>query len=126
MWKRIFILSIVCVFVLAAASVAEERIPVKNKMQKRFDRNRDGFIDEREMGPLHEFKGARERIEELCAMAREHEENAKRLLAEAEELEREVNHGFEEMEMAEQREKMHQNRRADGSRREGRARRTSR
>lgn len=107
MRNKLFILSMVCVLVLAAASIAEERIPVRNNAQKRFDRNRDGFIDEREQEPLHKFQEARGRIEELCVMAREHEENAKRLRAEAEELERELARGFEEMEMAEHIEKMH-------------------
>ena len=107
MWKKMCILSMVCVFVLAAASIGEDRIQVKDDLHKQFDRNRNGFIDDREQGLLHKFQQTRERIEELCAMAREHEERAEHLWAEAEELERGLKHEFERMETAEHIEKMH-------------------
>ena len=92
MWKRIIILSIVCVFITAGVSIAEDRRPERNE--------RD----------LHqqELQEARRHIEELRERAHEHEQEARQLLAQAEELERKVDHELEEREMAEHFEKMHQ------------------
>lgn len=61
MWKKTIILTIVCVFALALVSIAEDRVPVKNELQKRFDRNRDGFIDRDEQKALQKFQEIRER-----------------------------------------------------------------
>ena len=107
MCKRMFVLSILCVFVLAVASAAQEKMRVENDLQKQFDRNHDGFLDQEERVLLGEFSEARERIEKLCAMAREAEEKARHLWAEAEELERTLNRRFGPRRIQEPMEKMH-------------------
>ena len=107
MWKKTIILTIVCVFALALVSIAEDRVPVKNELQKRFDRNRDGFIDRREQKPLQKFQEIRERIEKLRSMAREAEEKAKHFRAEAKELKEALKREIGRRQMAGRMEKMH-------------------
>ena len=63
MCKKILILSIVCGFIISGVSIAEERRPA---------------AEEQEL---------RERIEEMRARAHEHEEEAKKLFAEAAKIE---------------------------------------
>jgi len=82
-------------------------MPVKNELQKRFDRNSDGFIDRGEQKPLQKFLEVRKRIEKLRLMAREAEEKSKHFRAEAEELERALKREFEQPTMAGRMEKMH-------------------
>jgi hypothetical protein len=80
----------IMVAVLAAAgstALAESR-PVENELQKRFDRNRDGQLDDREQAQLEEFNRTTARAEQLRAEAKEHEEIARKLKAESEELAR--------------------------------------
>ena len=68
MCKKTLILSTVCVFIIAGVSVAEDR------------------------GPAEEEQELRQRIEKIRAKAHEHEEEAKHLFAESEELERQLEH----------------------------------
>jgi len=95
MCKNVVILSIACALVLCIVSIAQERVPVKDEMQKHFDRNRDGFIDGKELEMMHNFGQAREKIEKLRTMAREAEEKANNFRAEAEELQRNLEREFE-------------------------------
>jgi len=107
MWKKMMILSILCVFGLAIVSIAEERMPVTEELHRRFDYNRDVLIDRSEQKSLQKFDEIRARIEKLRSMAREAEEKSKRFQAEAEELERVLKHEFGRREMAGRMEEMH-------------------
>jgi chromosome segregation ATPase len=95
MCKNVVILSIACALVLCIASIAQDRVPVKDELQKRFDKNKDGFIDGKEQGMLQKFEQTKERVEKLRVMAREAEEKAKNFRAEAEELQRNMEREFE-------------------------------
>jgi chromosome segregation ATPase len=95
MCKNVVILSIACALVLCIVSIAQDKVPVKDEMQKHFDRNRDGFIDGKELEMMHNFGQAREKIEKLRTMAREAEEKANNFRAEAEELQRNLEREFE-------------------------------
>jgi hypothetical protein len=77
---------IVAVFASAVSIALAESRPVENERQKRFDRNRDGQLDDREQAQLEEFNRTSARAEELRAQAKEHEEAARKLRAESEEL----------------------------------------
>lgn len=80
--------------VLAAAvslALAESR-PVENERQKRFDRDRDGQLNDHEQAMMEEFTRAGARAEELQVQAKEHEEIARKLRAESEELSRNLDH----------------------------------
>jgi hypothetical protein len=79
---------IVAVFASAVSIALAESGPVENELQKRFDRNRDGQLDDREQAQLEEFARSKSRAEELQAQANEHEEIARKLRAESEELSR--------------------------------------
>ena len=72
---------------IVSTAFAESR-PVENERQKRFDRNRDGQLDDREQAQLEEFARTSERAEKMRAEAKEHEEIARKLRAESEELAR--------------------------------------
>lgn len=89
------ILSIAFALVLCIVSIAQERVPVKDEMQKHFDRNRDGFIDGKELEMIRNFEQTREKVEKLRVMAREAEEKANNFRAEAEELQRNLEREFE-------------------------------
>lgn len=104
MFRRMFILSIVCVCALTVVSAGRERVPAKTDLQHRFDRNRDGNISPEEQALLREFSEARERIEGLVAEAREAEEKARRMRAEAEEIERSLQRRFRGPQSAEAKE----------------------
>jgi len=95
MCKNTVILSIACALVLCIVSIAQERVPVKDEMQKHFDRNRDGFIDGKELEMIHKFEQTREKVEKLRVMAREAEEKANNFRAEAQELQRNLERKFE-------------------------------
>ena len=62
MFRRMIILSIVCVCALAVVSAGQERVPVKTDLQHQFDGTQDGFIGPDEQAMLREFSEARERI----------------------------------------------------------------
>ncbi|NLH15901.1 MAG: hypothetical protein GX455_04930 [Phycisphaerae bacterium] len=70
------------------SSVLAESRPVENERQKRFDRDRDGQLNDREQAAMEEFARIGARAEELQAQAKEHEEIARKLRAESEELSR--------------------------------------
>ena len=86
MFKKILILSIVCIFIIAGVSIAENRRPEINER----DRHQQ------------ELQEAKRHIEELRARAHEHEEEARHLFAQAEELERELVLKLEQRMMSEQ------------------------
>jgi hypothetical protein len=79
---------IVAVFASAVSIALAESRPVENELQKRFDRNRDGQLDDREQAQLEEFNRTTARAERLRSEAKEHEEIARKLRAESEELAR--------------------------------------
>ena len=83
MFRRMVILSIVCVCALAVVSAGQERVPVMTDLQHQFDRNQDGFVGPDEQVMLREFSEARERIEKLLAEAREAEARARLMRAAA-------------------------------------------
>ncbi len=60
---------------------------MENDLQGHFDRNRDGFLTEEEVGAFRELAHIREKIADLCRMAEEGQEKVNHLRAEAEELE---------------------------------------
>jgi fused signal recognition particle receptor len=107
MWKNVVILSIACALAFGTISTAQDKIPVKDEFQKRLDRNRDGFIDEKEQQLLQEFEQAKERIEKLRLMAREAEEKARNFMAEAEEIQRNIEREFEMPPMPQPKEQVH-------------------
>jgi len=95
MYKNVLMLLIACVLCWGVVSIAEDRMPVKDEVQKQFDKNKDGFIDGKELTMLRKFEQAREKIEKLRVMAREAEEKARQFMAEAEELQRNMEREFE-------------------------------
>lgn len=103
MWKKVFVLSIVCAFVLALASAAEDRA----HDEKDLERDHYDFVVRDKQRQSDEFLEIRERIEKLCAMAREAEAKAKHFWAEAEELERTLKRRFGQREMPEPMDRMH-------------------
>ena len=107
MWKKVFVLSIVCAFVLALASVAEDRAPDENDLERHPDQKDYEFVVRDKQRQSDEFLEIRERIEKLCAMAREAEARAKHLWVEAEELERTLKRRFGQREMPEPMDRMH-------------------
>jgi len=87
MSRNLLIISIVCICIFAVSVCTAERIRVENDLQGHFDRNRDGFLTEEEVGAFKEFAHIREKIADLCRMADEGQEKVNHLRAEAEELE---------------------------------------
>lgn len=107
--RKVVIAALVLVAV-AGVLYAQERVRVRNEMQKRFDENRDGWLDpqeqealkrslrehgEREGGPDREIERLKRAIEELLDRAEEAEkagrfEEALRLVEKAEAMEREL------------------------------------
>ncbi len=87
MSRNLLIISIVCICIYSISVCAAERIRVENDLQGPFDRNRDGFLTEEEVGAFEEFMHIREKIAYLCRMADEGQEKVNHLRAEAEELE---------------------------------------
>ncbi len=87
MSRNLLIISIVCICIFSISVCAAERIRVENDLQGPFDRNRDGFLTEEEVGVYKEFMHIREKIAYLCRMADEGQERVNHLRAEAEELE---------------------------------------
>ncbi len=75
------------VFLVAwVPSTMAESQRVENEQHKRFDRNRDGQLDEGEQNLLKEFERMNGRAEQLRAEANEHQQTARKMLAEADEL----------------------------------------
>lgn len=87
MSRNLLIISIVCICIFAVSVCTAERIRVENDFQGHFDRNRDGFLTEEEVGAFRELAHIREKIADLCRMADEGQERVNHLRAEAEELE---------------------------------------
>ena len=85
--KWVATITVAILAVIVSAAFSESR-PVENERQKRFDRNRDGQLDDREQAQLEEFARTSERAEKMRAEAKEHEEIARKLRAESEELAR--------------------------------------
>lgn len=83
--KWVATITVAILAVIVSAAFSESR-PVENERQKRFDRNRDGRLDDREQAQLEEFARTSERAEKMRAEAKEHEEIARKLKAESEEL----------------------------------------
>lgn len=94
--KTQWVITILVVVFAAAVSIAmAESRPVENERQNRFDRNRDGQLDDREFAQLEEFNAASARAEQMRAEANEHEEIARKLRAESEELTRNLDREFQ-------------------------------
>lgn len=106
MCKKMCSLLIVWIFALTVVSAAEEKESIEDNPVKRADRYY-GFVDWEQQRQPDEFHEVKERIEKLCAMAREAEETAKRFWAEAEELERALKSKFVQQRTIEPVEKMH-------------------
>ncbi len=71
MFRRAVFQIMVLVAVFSAVSIARDRVPVEKDAQARFDRNRDGFLDEGERESMHRFMEMSERARRLRAEAEE-------------------------------------------------------
>ncbi|UCG49960.1 MAG: hypothetical protein JSU94_09275 [Phycisphaerales bacterium] len=78
MFRRVVFQIIALVVVFSMVSVAGERAPVEKDAQARFDRNRDGFLDEAEWETMHRFMEMSERARRLRAEAEDIEMALKR------------------------------------------------
>ena|GEM_PF-4277836 len=78
MFRRVVFQSMALVLIFSAVSIAAERAPVEKDAQARFDRNRDGFLDEGERESMHRFMEMSERARRLRAEAEDIEMALKR------------------------------------------------
>ncbi len=93
--KTIWLIAIAAALISSVSSVRAENRPVENERQKRFDRDRDGQLSDREQALMEEYARRGARAEELQAQAKEHEQLARKLRAESEELSRNLDRQFQ-------------------------------
>ena len=103
--KKMIAKVIVCLLVCVSTGYGLERFSVKSDLQERFDRNHDGYLDEREQGTYHEFQEVRALIKELGQMAQQANEKSKQFRNQAHELELQWEKEFEHWEQSDKKKK---------------------